>query len=449
MAIREVPLPPSAPALARALGGEPDLAVLTSRGPQSRSSFVLAFAASSSAALVPEVSSSDAGWAGLPAAPRWVGGIPYDAVRAEHGDLGGDARAKVAFDRPFWRRYPAAIRIDHDTGRVVVEGDDDDAIDRLVAGVNRGLARAAPTAVRSGVAVDVVGASSEEDHRARIERALEAIGRGEIYQVNLARHFALRVRGDHLALFFQMLERSPVRYAFFARNAGHTVLAHSPELALELRDGVLRTAPIKGTRARGACAKTDANEVADLAASAKERAELVMATDLHRNDLGKVAVPGSVRVVDPGSIESGAVHSRGAVVVARLRSGVSVTEVARAFLPAGSVTGAPKRRAMQVIRELEPQRRGLYTGAIGYVGRDGALVLAMAIRTLTVGPDGEGSYFAGGGIVWGSDPALETEETSWKTRHLFASPTPETRGSASKLGPPEGPAIAGETPWSH
>jgi anthranilate/para-aminobenzoate synthase component I len=205
------------------------------------------------------------------------------------------------------------------------------------------------------------------------------------------------------------------------------VCATSPELALSVRGDALRTGPIKGTRPRGRDAADDARQAAALASDAKERAELTMAVDVHRNDLGRVAVPGSVRVLGEPRVVAGAtVWSRVAEVVARRLPQATLADVARAMLPCGSITGAPKVRAMEVIARLEPWRRGAYTGAVGYVGRDGGLELAMAIRTIQLQEaDRRASeverlawYFAGGGIVADSVPDRELEETRWKAVQL-------------------------------
>jgi anthranilate/para-aminobenzoate synthase component I len=223
-----------------------------------------------------------------------------------------------------------------------------------------------------------------------------------------------------LDVFASLVKGAPSPYGFFLDFGDVAVCGTSPELALEARGDALRTAPIKGTRPRGTDAPTDEALSAALDLDPKERAELTMAVDLHRNDLGRVAVPGSVRVRSaPRVIAGRAVFSRVAEIVARRAANVSLEEVARALLPCGSVTGAPKVRAMEIIADLEPFRRGLYTGAYGYVGRDGALVLAMAIRTLEIEPsDGRGRYLTGGGIVADSDPWRELEETRWKAAQL-------------------------------
>jgi anthranilate/para-aminobenzoate synthase component I len=226
------------------------------------------------------------------------------------------------------------------------------------------------------------------------------------------------------------MQESPVPYGFFAQIERVTVMGASPELALEVHGRNLRTCPIKGTRPRGIDATTDEALARALDADEKERAELTMAVDLHRNDLGRVAVPGTVRVLgEPRIVKGARVMSRVAEIVATRCEDASLDACARACLPCGSVTGAPKIRAMEIIAELEPDRRGLYTGAYGHVARDGRLCLAMAIRTAVVDEAGDHAdarlalrgnvdYFTGGGIVWGSDPEREEEETRWKAAHL-------------------------------
>jgi anthranilate/para-aminobenzoate synthase component I len=179
------------------------------------------------------------------------------------------------------------------------------------------------------------------------------------------------------------------------------------------------TSPIKGTRPRGTDAASDARLREELASDPKERAELSMIIDVERNDLGRVSAIGSVRAQAPIVTAQGLVWHRRANVLGRLRGDVGRAELMAAMVPSGSVTGAPKVRAMELIARLEAQRRGLYTGGIGFLTHAGEMTLAMAIRTLTV-RDGIGHYFTGGGIVADSQPELELEETRWKARQLFA-----------------------------
>jgi anthranilate/para-aminobenzoate synthase component I len=217
-----------------------------------------------------------------------------------------------------------------------------------------------------------------------------------------------------------MVERAPARFGACIDLGETFVCASSPELflAIDPCTGRVQTAPIKGTRPRGRDAETDDALCRELYQSAKERAELTMILDVERNDLGKVSAPGSVRLLDGPRVEThSTIHHRGAVLGGYLRPGTTPEQALRAMLPSGSVTGAPKVRAMEVIARLEPARRGLYTGAFGFVGWGGSVHLAMAIRVMTV-KEGEGHYFAGGGIVADSDPEAELEETRWKATQI-------------------------------
>ncbi|HEY6463550.1 MAG TPA: chorismate-binding protein, partial [Polyangiaceae bacterium] len=254
---------------------------------------------------------------------------------------------------------------------------------------------------------------------------------------NLARRIPLEVRGDVLALFTSLLEAAPAPWSFLQVLGSNVVCGTSPELALSVRGRALRTCPVKGTRPRGRDAVEDAAAALALDEDPKERAELTMAVDVHRNDLGRVAVPGSVHVpFSPRVVGGRTVWSRMTEVLAMRAPGVPLEDVARAVLPCGSITGAPKVRAMEVIARLEPHRRGAYTGVFGWVGRGGQhgmsrrpdqgeqgerLELAMAIRTLRWDAgSGEGEYFAGGGIVADSVPERELDETRWKAAQLRA-----------------------------
>ncbi|HEY2514828.1 MAG TPA: anthranilate synthase component I family protein [Polyangiaceae bacterium] len=425
--VREIRAASDVDALARALRGAPGLAVLRSdprgalRPEDAATSFLACDPVETSQAWVPAQVEGEAarGWSGRFAAPRWVGLVPYEAMRGIERPRRGrspDGRAAPIFEKPVWNRYDAVVRVDHATGRVAIEADDLSAADRLAARLARsGEARAFEVML-------LPARESEGAHAERIRAALESIAAGDIYQVNLARAIDLELRaGDPLDVFLALYRASPAPYGFFADFGGKAVCAASPELALEVRGDRLRTAPIKGTRPRGQDAGADLALARGLDADPKERAELTMAIDLHRNDLGRVAAIGSVRVPSPPRVLAGrTVWSRVAEVVARREAGASLEAILRAVLPCGSVTGAPKVRAMEIVSQLEPVRRGAYTGAFGYVGRDGALVMAVAIRTLEIGERGRGTYGAGGGIVADSDPEREVEETRWKAAQLAA-----------------------------
>ncbi len=248
-----------------------------------------------------------------------------------------------------------------------------------------------------------------------IARAVEAIHAGDCFQTNLARRFVGRLEGDPRGFAADAIARNAAWFGAFVELAdGGAVVSMSPELFLRVSpDGIARTRPIKGTRPATA-------PIAELDASEKDAAELAMIVDLMRNDLGRVAETGSVRVDAARVLETHAtVHHGVAEVSARLRDEVSWLDLLRATFPPGSVTGAPKIRAMQLIDELEPAPRGFYCGAIGFVSRSGHAALNVAIRTAQVGPADAGGgrdveYHAGCGIVADSEPALEVEESAAK-----------------------------------
>jgi anthranilate/para-aminobenzoate synthase component I len=362
--------------------------------------------------------------------------VPYDSLRALERPgwtRNPDERPETAFARPAWLRYSAVACVDHATGDVIIEADDAASAARLVRALDRVATGPGGDPRRSLPGLAELGASGftlqqlapdepEEAHRARILRALDLIAAGDLYEVNLARRIPLLFQGDMLALFESLLEVAPAPWGFLLELRDRAVCATSPELALSVRGTKLRTCPIKGTRPRGREASQDLRMATALEADAKERAELTMAVDVHRSDLGRVAVPGTVRVLGEPRLSAGrTVWSRVAEVVARRAAQATLADIARAVLPCGSVTGAPKVRAMEVIACLEPWRRGLYTGAFGYAGRDGGLELAMAIRTIQMHGGGRerlACYFAGGGIVADSVPERELEETRWKAAQL-------------------------------
>jgi para-aminobenzoate synthetase component 1 len=264
---------------------------------------------------------------------------------------------------------------------------------------------------------------------AAVGRVLEYIAAGDVFQVNLSQRFTTHGRPEPLDLYLRLRAESPAPFAAFLRWDDLAVVSASPEWFYQTRGDLLVTRPIKGTRPRGQDPRDDARLAAELLASHKDRAELTMIVDLERNDLGRVCRYGSVLVRDPVTIESFAqVHHLVATVQGRLRPEIGPVDVVRAVFPGGSITGAPKIRAMQIIDELEPNRRSLYTGAIGYLSRGGASAFNIAIRTILVEGD-RASFQVGGGIVADSDPEAEYEETLAKGRALYAVLNPGGRES--------------------
>lgn len=290
-------------------------------------------------------------------------------------------------------------------------------LDRLHRGLAQPMAELGPLRLDA----PLVPAWDAAGHRERVERIRALIAAGDLYQANLTLPMRGRLApGRHrdLALFLALSTASPAPYAAFLRSGGRTVVSHSPEGFLSCHQQSLVSEPIKGTRRRiiGAEARTSA----ELLASVKDRAELAMIVDLVRNDLGRVAVAGSVRVADAAHVmDLPYVHHLVARVEARLRPGLRISDVLAAAFPAGSITGAPKLRAMQVIRELEAGPRGPYCGTFGWLGDDGDAELAVAIRTLVMSGD-DVRLDAGGGIVADSDPAAEWEEVRAKAGAMAA-----------------------------
>jgi aminodeoxychorismate synthase component I len=248
-----------------------------------------------------------------------------------------------------------------------------------------------------------------------VERIREWIAAGDIYQVNLAQRFEAEVEGDSLyPLYEQLREASPAPMAAYLALDGREVLSSSPETFLRLSGRGAETRPIKGTRPRFDDPAADRRSAVELQTSPKEISELVMITDLLRNDLGQVCEFGSVEVSEMLRLETlEQVHHLVSTVRGRLREDVRVSEALAACFPGGSITGAPKRRAMEIIQELEGRPRGIYCGAIGYLGYHGESQFNIAIRTM-VREGSRLSFHTGAGIVADSDPGQEYEETLHK-----------------------------------
>jgi para-aminobenzoate synthetase component 1 len=266
-------------------------------------------------------------------------------------------------------------------------------------------------------------------YAAGVEQVRDAIARGELYQANLARRLETPFTGDPWPIYRRLRTGDPALFSAFldlgsdSRSAGTAasgpaaLLSASPEPFLSLTpEGLVSTDPIKGTRPRGRTREEDRELACELLSSPKDRAENVMIVDVLRNDLGRVARPGSVCVPRLCRLErTAAVQHLVSTVTARLAPGRDPFDLLAAAFPGGSITGAPKIRAMQLLEELEPVRRGPYTGAIGWIGADGAMGTSIAIRTFVA--DGRRlTLHVGGGITWRSDPDAEWDETVAKAR---------------------------------
>ncbi|MFT6533087.1 MAG: para-aminobenzoate synthetase component 1 [Limimaricola cinnabarinus] len=257
-----------------------------------------------------------------------------------------------------------------------------------------------------------------QDHRAALEQVRGYIGAGDIYQANLTFPLDAECSGGAEALFAALSRGQPVAHGAMVEQDGlPALISRSPELFFATDGaGGIETRPMKGTRPRGATEAEDEAHRAFLVSDEKNRAENLMIVDLLRNDLSRVAVPGSVAVPKLFEVETYAsVHQMVSHVTARLAPGAGLAAILAALFPCGSITGAPKLRAMEIIRELEPWPRGAYCGAIGWAAPDGRSSFNVAIRTLTV-EGGRATLNVGGGIVWDSEAASEWDEALWKTR---------------------------------
>lgn len=272
-----------------------------------------------------------------------------------------------------------------------------------------------------GAGVDFQPVLSRDRFEAMVGTAQEYIAAGDIYQVCLAHEFRADVGSDSLwPLYYGLRAVSPAPYAAFLNLGGTQVLSASPECFLDISGRRIRTRPIKGTRPRGGSPEHDERAACELVTSQKEIAELVMITDLERNDLGRVCEFGSVRVTDLLRLETfEQVFHLVSTVEGTLRDAVSHPDAVAACFPGGSISGAPKKRAMEIIAELEPTPRGIYTGAIGMFGFNGETRLNIAIRTIAA-EEGRASFHVGAGIVADSIPEREWQETLDKASGLLA-----------------------------
>ncbi len=341
----------------------------------------------------------------------WVGWTGYEAGALEAGaPVHPDPDAMPAVR---WLRVERVVGFDHATGRAWASGAD--AADWIARAATCSPEPCAPVPPRTATA-----RVRPEEYALRIERAREAIRAGDAYQLCLTTRFEVAGPIDPDAVHAALRRSSPSHHGAYLRTDGHALVGASPEVFLEVRDGVVRTCPIKGTRPRGATPEEDEALRAELAASPKEQAENVMIVDLMRNDLAPVCETGSVSVERLREIESyTTVHQLVSAVAGRIRPGTTVGDLFRAAFPAGSMTGAPKLSAMTLLRGIEDAPRGVFSGTVGWIADDGTMDLAMVIRTVLVHPDG--AYVgAGGGITWYSDAAEEVAEVGVKARAPLA-----------------------------
>jgi len=267
----------------------------------------------------------------------------------------------------------------------------------------------------------VISLHSDDEYLGLIVKAKEAIARGDAYQLCLTNKLSIKTDVDPFAVYLRLRETNPAPYLSFLRLGELLVVSSSPEQFLRVSNsGVVTSKPIKGTRPRSSDALGDAQLAEELRSNEKERAENLMIVDLMRNDLGKVSEPSNVVVSKLFEIESYAsVHQLVSTITAVLKPGLDVFDAVEAAFPAGSMTGAPKQSAMEILASLEGTPRGIYSGCFGYISYTGAADLAMTIRTI-VFESGKATIGIGGGITIDSDPEAELMETKLKARALLS-----------------------------
>ena len=352
--------------------------------------------------------------AGVPFAGGALGYWGYDLARRTM-DLPGGTRAGGLPDMAVGI-YDWAVVLDHrqQTARLVSHRRFPDTAESLPKILNR-LQNLPPLRTETfRVHGEIVSNFTPDSYAAAFAAVQNYLQAGDCYQVNLAQRFSAQAEGDAFAAYLALRSLGPAPYAAFLNLPHARILCASPERFVSVREGKVSTRPIKGTRPRGSDAQQDRLLAEELRCHPKDRAENLMIVDLLRNDLGKSCIPGSVVVPELFRVESFAnVHHLVSTVEGRIAAGHDALDVLRDCFPGGSVTGAPKLRAMQIIEQLEPDSRGVYCGAIGYVGFDGNMDSNIAIRTL-VHSNGRIHCWAGGGIVADSDLAAEYQETLHK-----------------------------------
>ncbi len=262
------------------------------------------------------------------------------------------------------------------------------------------------------------GGFTHREYMAAVEKARQYIIAGDIFEVNLSQRFEAELSIAPYELYQRLRQINPAPFACYLGFDEVSVVSASPERFLRLHGDRVETRPIKGTRPRGKTSKEDSALSQELVSSVKDRAENIMIVDLERNDLGRVCRYGTVKVTELAILEVfPTVFHLTSTVVGRLREGKNGIDLLKATFPGGSITGAPKVRAMEIIDELEPTKRSIYTGSIGYLGFNGDLDLNIVIRTFII-KGGKAYYQVGGAVVYDSDPEAEYQETLDKARAL-------------------------------
>ncbi|MDO8750802.1 MAG: anthranilate synthase component I [Dehalococcoidia bacterium] len=373
----------------------------------------------------------------VPGLPRFHGGIVgylgYDAVRYFEPRVPQARRNTLLLPESVFMLTDTLLVFDHlqHKIRVVSHAHLEDGLDaayaraterieEVIDRLSQPLAARRPSQMATvGAAPQVASNMTQEDHEAAVLRAKEYITVGDCIQVVLSQRLSRPTKAAPFDLYRSLRAINPSPYMYFLQLDDFHIIGASPEMLVRVEDGRIDYHPIAGTRPRGESPERDAALEQELRADVKERAEHIMLVDLGRNDVGRVSVPGSVKVTQLMDVErySHVMHIV-SHVQGRLRPDLSVYDALRSCFPAGTVSGAPKIRAMEIIAELEPDQRGVYAGAVGYFSFSGNMDTAIAIRTIVL-KDGVAHVQAGGGIVYDSVPETEYQETLHKASALL------------------------------
>lgn len=321
--------------------------------------------------------------------------------------------------------YDGVIIIDHRLNKVFaaslgIKGKPKEIVDLIIQRIRAGEDR--KIKINLAYKEDKTGFKSnftKDEYIKALEGLKNYIKEGDIYQANLTQRFTCELDTTPYEIYGKLRSINPAPFASFIDFGEGQIVSSSPERFIKITDRVIETRPIKGTRPRGNTPDEDKRNREELLSSEKDKAELLMIVDLERNDLGRVSKTGTVKVTELFHLEEYAtVYHLVSTVIGEMKENHDIVDVITATFPGGSITGAPKIRAMEIIDELEPTQRNIYTGSIGYIGFNGDADLNIVIRTI-VCKDNRAYFQVGGGIVWDSDPEMEYEETLHKAKALM------------------------------
>ncbi|AOY76311.1 aminodeoxychorismate synthase component I [Clostridium formicaceticum] len=321
--------------------------------------------------------------------------------------------------------YDGVIIIDHHTNRTYIaalgiKDNKENIVNKLSKRIYEEETKGVKINIsKTNQSVELKSNFTKEAYIEAVNKVREYIKAGDIYQANLTQRFECVIKESPYELYAKLRSINPAPFASFIDFGEGYIVSSSPERFIQIKGNRIETRPIKGTKPRGNTPEEDLANKEDLLNSEKDKAELLMIVDLERNDLGRVAKTGTVKVTELFHLEEYAtVYHLVSTIQAEMREDCDVIDCITATFPGGSITGAPKIRSMEIIDELEPTQRNIYTGSIGYIGLNGDVDLNIVIRTI-VCKDNKAYFQAGGGLVWDSEPYSEYEETLHKSRAMM------------------------------